>query len=194
MLTSGGSVPPLPHFGNRDPGPAGHELERRNRPGDGYTPDVQERTRFPKTVATAMLVALCVAAAPGPAAEVTVATPDGATVEWSAWIEEHGPAAVVLWASWAPGAKGTMLGLADLDGVAGSKGLDLVLVSVQEDAAKAGIKLADSKLVWLHDRWGALLKHYRIVTIPAMLIVDRDGTLLARLDATPEALREWTRD
>jgi hypothetical protein len=67
----------------------------------------------------------------------------------------------------------------------------LVVVSVQEDLDDARRGLEGTEAAWLHDRYGGLLKHYRVVTIPGLLIVAADGEVLARLAPTVEALRGW---
>jgi hypothetical protein len=125
------------------------------------------------------------------AAEPGVTDSAGVPLRWSAWIDEHAPVVVVLWASWTPEADATIESIGELARVARSRDFELVLVSVQEDAAEARSVLADVELTWLHDRYGDLLKMYRVVAIPRAVIIDAQGTVVDRIDADPMALRSW---
>jgi len=126
------------------------------------------------------------------AAGPTVTTSGGSSVDWADWVEEQGPVAVLLWASWAPGAGDVIAGVGDLETAAAARNLGLVVVSVQEELDEAREDLDGIKVAWLHDRYGGLLKHHRVVTIPVLVIVARNGEVLARLDPTADALRGWT--
>ncbi len=128
------------------------------------------------------------ASAAGPA----VTTSGGSPVDWAGWVEEQGPVAVLLWASWAPGARDVIAGVGGLETAAATRNLGFVVVSVQEELDEARRGLEGTNVAWLHDRYGSLLKHHRVVTIPVVVIVARDGEVLARLDPTAEALRGWT--
>ena len=141
--------------------------------------------------AVAVWFAVCLSVADLRSAEVTVTDPDGASVRWSDWIEDRGPAAVVLWASWVPNAEATLKEWNDIARVARSKDLSPILVSVQENAAETRASLGDAEVPWMNDRYGGLLKHYRVVKIPAMVIIAGDGRVVARLEPTANALREW---
>lgn len=141
--------------------------------------------------AVAAWVAFCLPVADLSSAEVTVTDPDGAPVRWSGWIEDQGPAAVVLWASWVPNAEATLNEWSAIARVARSKNLSPILVSVQESAAETRASLGGADIPWMNDRYGGLLKQFRVVEIPAMVIVAEDGRVVARLDPTANALREW---
>lgn len=143
------------------------------------------------TYACAAWVAVCLPVAECLSTEVTVTDPDGAPVRWSGWLEDRGPAAVVLWASWVPNAEATLNEWRAIARVARSKDLSPILVSVQESAAETRASLVDADVPWMNDRYGGLLKQFRVVEIPAMVIVARDGRVVARLDPTANALREW---
>ncbi len=124
-------------------------------------------------------------------ADMTLSKPDGTPVVWADWLAERAPVAVLVWASWVPGADAT---LADLDRIrtaARGQGLDLVIVAVQESFGEAAGALADVKIDWVHDRYGGLLKDYRVVDIPRLLVFTADGRLAKRLDISPESLRSW---
>jgi hypothetical protein len=142
--------------------------------------------------AVAVGVTVCLSAADLSAAEVTVTDPDGTELRWSDWVEERGPAAVVLWASWVPNAEATLKEWSAIARVARSKDLSPVLVSVQESAAETRVSLGAMEAPWMNDRYGGLLKQFRVVEIPALVIVAPEGRIMARLDATANALREWT--
>jgi hypothetical protein len=128
---------------------------------------------------------------PALAAEATVTTPDGRPVVWSEWVEANAPVALILWASWTPGAETTLEELPNLVSVAGERGLSVVVVSVQETREDARRGLDGIDVAWLHDRYGALLKQYRVVSIPMMLILPEGGRVAARIKPTAESLRLW---
>ena len=71
-------------------------------------------------------------------------------------------------------------------------GLHLVVLDVQETLEDGRSALDDRDVGWLHDRHGVLLKQYRVIEVPSLLLVAADGTALAKLDATPDAVRDWT--
>lgn len=112
-------------------------------------------------------------------------------MEWTEWVEGQGTIAVLFWASWAPGARDAIAGIGGLESAAATRNFGLVVVSVQEEQDEARQGLEGTNVAWLHDRYGALLKHYRVVTIPALVIVGRDGEVIARLDPSAQALRAW---
>lgn len=140
--------------------------------------------------AFAAVVALA-AAGPCGAAELTLADPAGAAVRWSDWVEANGPAAVLVWASWAPGGDVAIAGLPELAEAARAQGLTLVVVDVQEEADVAAPVLNGQAVPWLHDRHGAILKSYRLTRLPILVVVDRAGRALGTLDPDPAALRGW---
>lgn len=126
-------------------------------------------------------------AAAGPA----VTAPDGRSVVWADWVGENSPVAVVLWASWVPDAAATLEGFDSIAGAARSHDLDVVLIVVQESFAEARESLGGTDIRWFHDRFGHLLKEYRVVSIPRVLILSEDGTVIENLEAKPDAIRAW---
>ena len=71
-------------------------------------------------------------------------------------------------------------------------GLHLVVLDVQESLEDGRAALGGREVGWLHDRHGTLLKKYRVIEVPSLLLVAADGEPLARLDATPEAVSGWS--
>jgi hypothetical protein len=138
-----------------------------------------------------VLVSCSVAAAQTPRETSPLVAPDGRAVRWQQWLDENGPAAVLVWASWAPRAGAVMERLEDLAGACRARGLSPVVVDVQEPMEDARAALDGRGVTWLHDRHGAVLKRHRVIRVPALIVVDRKGVVLGRLEATPEAVRRW---
>jgi len=69
--------------------------------------------------------------------------------------------------------------------------LNLVLLDVQETLEEGRRALSDREIAWLHDRHGALLKRYRVIDVPSLLIVAADGESLGRLAAVPDEVDRW---
>lgn len=119
--------------------------------------------------------------------------PGRQAVPWSRWLEAEGPAAVLLWASWAPRSDTALARLDELSSTCRSAGLELVVVAVQEPFADAEAVLRRLPVPWLHDRHGELLKLYRVLQLPSLVVVDADGSVAARLEPSPEGIRGWSR-
>ena len=115
----------------------------------------------------------------------------GAPIAWKDWVAKRGPVAVLVWASWTPTAEVTMDEHPGLKAACADAGLHLVVLDVQESLEDGRTALDDRDVGWLHDRHGVLLKQYRVIEVPSLLLVAGDGTALAKLDATPEAVRGW---
>jgi len=116
----------------------------------------------------------------------------GAPIAWKDWVAKRGPVAVLVWASWTPTAEVTMDEHPAFAAACADAGLHLVVLDVQETLEDGRTALDDRDVGWLHDRHGVLLKQYRVIEVPSLLLVAGDGTALAKLDATPEAVRGWT--
>ncbi len=155
---------------------------------DGYTSSV-DRIAAAVRIAVVVVVTTISLADAASAAEIVLTTPEGERVVWSSWVGERGPLVVLLWASWVPRSAETLDQLDELSRAARQDGLDLVVVAVQEPLEDAEDGLAGLDLVWLHDRYGELLKEYRVVTVPRLVIVDRDGRKQRTLPPDPAALR-----
>jgi len=156
-------------------------------------------TRGVRIIRTSVAVTCVLMAAMGgvtrPAAaqsSIVVKNPDGKPVQWNDWIDQRGPAAVLLVSSWAPGVDATLTRLAALERACTDRGLAFVVVVVQEPFEGARAALGGRHEVpWLHDRHGAILKVYRVIEVPALVIVDADGTVADRIDAPPRAVATW---
>jgi thiol-disulfide isomerase/thioredoxin len=138
------------------------------------------------------MVALA-AALPAGAADLALTAADGSPVRWSEWLAANGPAAVLVWASWAPDAPSALDGLAELGEAARGHGLKLVVVAVQEEMEAARRGLEGTGVTWLHDRHGAILKQYRLIELPVLVIVDQGGRELSRMTPSAESLRRLVR-
>jgi hypothetical protein len=115
----------------------------------------------------------------------------GAPIAWTDWVARRGPVAVLVWASWSPDAKEAIDRHEALADACSTAGLHLVVLDVQETLEEGRAALASRDFTWLHDRHGALLKLYRVIEVPSLLLVAADGSPLARMEATPEAIRRW---
>jgi len=115
----------------------------------------------------------------------------GAPIAWTDWVAKRGPVAVLVWASWAPDAEAAMERYDALAAACAGAGLHLVVLDVQETLAEGRAALANHDVGWLHDRHGALLKQYRVIEVPSLLLVAADGHHLAKMEATAEAVRGW---
>jgi hypothetical protein len=118
--------------------------------------------------------------------------PDGSRFRWWDWLDDNGPAAVLLWSSWTPHADAVLARYNELRAACQERGLSLIVVDVQEPMVEARAALGDRQLEWVHDRHGAVLKRHRVFRVPMLLILDRHGTALASLEPKPEAVRTWS--
>lgn len=125
------------------------------------------------------------------AAGLTVTTSDGRSVVWADWLEENGPVAVLLWASWVPDAATTLDNIETITTAARKRDLEVIVVVVQESLSEAQVSLESVDIRWFHDRFGHLLKEYRVVSIPRLLVISGDGSVVERLDVKPESVRAW---
>lgn len=123
---------------------------------------------------------------------VVVEDPNRQVVTWSEWLETEAPAVVLLWTSWAPRADAALAEVDELSEWCRSAGLELVVVAVQEPFADAEAVLSRQSAPWLHDRHGELLKLYRVLQLPSLVIVEADGSVAARLEPSAAAVREWS--
>jgi hypothetical protein len=67
------------------------------------------------------------------------------------------------------------------------------VIAVQESFEASQKSLEGSGTTWFHDRHGLILKEYRVIELPALLVVDTEGTVIARLEPNQEALQTWRR-
>lgn len=116
----------------------------------------------------------CVASAG--AAEPTLRDAAGGPIAWDSWVAEHGPVVVLVWSSWAPGAKQVLMDAPSHRAAARARGLGFLLLDVQETFDEAKASLGGVDVTWFHDRHGVLLKRYRVIRVPFLLVVGADGT------------------
>ena len=98
---------------------------------------------------------------------------------------------MVVWASWTPQSDAA---LTALDGVATAcreLGLSLVVIAVQEPVEASRAALAERHVAWLHDRHGAFLKRYRLIRLPTLVVIDRDGRVITEMAVSADAVRRW---
>ena len=142
------------------------------------------------------MLALILLLASGPVAAVDPPLADGvsgAPIAWSDWVGKRGPVAVVVWASWAPGAGAVIDSWDQFVVECRESGLHPVVVIVQESLADGRAALGSREIPWIHDRHGALLKQYRVIKVPSILVVSAEGEALVLLDPTVEAVAGWRR-
>ena len=138
-----------------------------------------------------IVAAIGLIAVGGSAGDLHLLGPDRMPVRWNEWLADHGSSAVLVWASWAPGANESLRAAGELREVARRKELEFVIVAVQEEFDEAISILDGSGAPWLHDRHGTILKEYRLIKVPCLIVVDGQGGVQARLDAIPGALTAW---
>ena len=132
------------------------------------------------------------AAGPAEAADPPLADGvSGAPIAWSDWVSKRGPVAVLVWASWAPGADAVIERWDEIVEECSVSGLHPVVVVVQESLADGRAALGARDVPWIHDRHGALLKQHRVIRVPSILVVSAEDEALARLDPTAEAVAGW---
>jgi len=132
--------------------------------------------------------------AAGPLAAVDPPLADGvsgAPIVWSNLVGKHGPVAVVMWASWAPGAEAVIDSWDQIAKECRESGLHPVIVVVQESLADGRAALGPRGVPWIHDRHGALLKQYRVIKVPSIVVVSAEGEDVAHLDPTVAAVAGW---
>jgi hypothetical protein len=116
----------------------------------------------------------------------------GAPIAWSDWVAKRGPVAVLVWASWAPDAQDSLKTSEALVAACKEADLHFAVLDVQETLEEGRSALDGVEFGWLHDRHGALLKQYRVIEVPSLLLVAADGSTLAKIEASPEAIRTWS--
>jgi hypothetical protein len=131
------------------------------------------------------------AAAPAAAADPPLADGvSGAPISWTDWVGKRGPLAVLVWASWAPNSGAVMDRYDEIAEACASSKLHLVVLDVQESLEDGRAALGPRKVSWIHDRHGALLKQYRVITVPSIVLVSTDNQPFARLEPTAAAVLE----
>lgn len=122
----------------------------------------------------------------------TLSQPDGESVGWKDWIGVHGSTVVVVWASWLPDEQKDLSTLKNIRRAAENLDMDFVVIALQEPITESRDALNGSGLPWLHDRHGTILKHLLVFTVPSLVVVRGDGTVLERLPADSDSLVQWS--
>ncbi len=169
-------------------GDTDHTLNRRS----AYTFVVVGLLRAPRVLAVGML--LCILTSWVVAADdLRLVDSKGEATRWLGWLEINGPTAVLVWSSWAPEGDVALQLVPALAEAAAGRDLGFVVVDVQEGFEAAENALAGRGIEWLHDRHGAILKEYRLIEVPILVIVDSEGRLEARLSPDPGAVAAWAK-
>ncbi len=142
--------------------------------------------------ALCLIMAVSVVSFAQPAPPPTLVQADGTHVEWKEWLTEPGTTAVVIWGSWLPEDQQDIKRLAKIRRTAKAKGLSFVVIAIQEPIEASREVLGSSGLPWLHDRHGGMLKHLLVYQVPALAVIDNDGTVLGRLEVDSGALTRWS--
>ncbi len=137
-----------------------------------------------------MLGILFVAAAAEAADPPLVDGVSGAPVAWTDWVAKRGPVAVLVWASWAPGAVAVMDRYDEIAAACASLDFHLIVLDVQESLEEGRSALGPRDVSWIHDRHGALLKQYHVIKVPSLVLVSKDNQPFARLEPTAAAVLE----
>jgi len=124
-------------------------------------------------------------------ADPVLEKPDGSTVTWSDWCASNGPSAVLLWASWSPEAQLALAAAPSIQEAAAKHELKFVVVALQEPAEEARPILTQEGLPWMSDRHGALLKKLLVFEVPRLIVVSRDGKVLAAGPAEVPTVQSW---
>ena len=139
------------------------------------------------------IVLVCILAVVTPAVAADPPLADGvsgAPVAWTDWVVKRGPVAVLVWASWAPRAGAVMDRYDEIAEACASSKLHLVVLDVQESLEDGRAALGPREVSWIHDRHGALLKQYHVITVPSLVLVSPDNQPFARLEPTAAAVLE----
>lgn len=145
-------------------------------------------TSMKRSILCALVMAVIVTPPASAADPPLVDGVSGAPVVWSDWVAKRGPVAILVWASWAPDASSVLDTREALAAASREAGLHFVLLDVQESLEDARKALAGTDLSWIHDRHGALLKRYRVIEVPSVLVVSADGAVRGRHEATPAGI------
>ncbi len=108
-------------------------------------------------------------------------TPAGAPFSL-AEVLSPGPAVVVLWSSWLPGAQEFAALLPDIEEAARGRGWRGVVVLFQDDPTEGLSRLPQRGLFWprVVDARGELARRFKLSRAPVVLLVNADGAVLAQ--------------
>ncbi|HUK13331.1 MAG TPA: hypothetical protein VLW17_08505 [Thermoanaerobaculaceae bacterium] len=94
----------------------------------------------------------------------------------------RGPVVLVFWNSWLPQAAAFAKLVPEIEGAAARNGWPAAVVVFQEGSAApaGGGAPAEDKLVRVIDTHGELVRYFQVTKAPAVLLVERDGSVRAR--------------
>jgi len=134
------------------------------------------------------LLCLLLLAAP-PRAEESLPTVVGGTYSVEAAVAT-GPALLVFWNSWLPGA-GDFVGLiGEVEQAAAASGRAGVVVVFQDEPANAtGVAHTAPSLIWVVDRHGQLLRRFQVTRAPSVVAVEAGGKVRGRAGPAADEVR-----
>ena len=126
------------------------------------------------------LLSLVLLAAPAPPADEALPTLAGGVYSVAA-VVAHGPAVLVFWNSWLPGADAFTTLIPEVERAARASGRTGVVVVFQDDAhAAAAAAQRTPSLTWVVDRHGQLLRRFQVTRAPSVVAVDKGGEVRGR--------------
>jgi hypothetical protein len=139
-----------------------------------------------KGFAVALLIA---AASSGGAADLPTAS--GGTFSISEFLA-GGPGVLVFWNSWLPRSEEFAAVIPEVEAVARKRSWPAAVVVFQDRSAdRAGIGPQDKGDVpVVIDRRGELVRRFKVTRAPAVLLVERDGSVRARSGPDPAEVRQ----
>lgn len=103
----------------------------------------------------------------------------------------HGPVVMVFWNSWLPDSSGFVGQLPIVEETTARKGLQEVVVLFQDEpAALRHLPPGRGNRVEVLDRRGVLIRRFQVTSAPAVILIDKDGTVRARSGPEAGAIRD----
>jgi hypothetical protein len=108
----------------------------------------------------------------------------------------RGPVVLVFWNSWLPGAEDFAKLLPGVEAAAEQHGWPGAVIVFQERGSEVGHDPAALKgtLPFVFDRRGELLRRFQVTKAPAVLLVEKDGTVRARCGPDPADVQTLVRE
>jgi hypothetical protein len=102
----------------------------------------------------------------------------------------RGPVVLVLWNSWLPGADEFAARLPAVEDAAAKNGWQEVVALFQDEPSALG-RLPRARVSRLEviDRRGELIRRFEVTRAPAVVLLDKDGTVRARCGPDEESIR-----
>jgi hypothetical protein len=135
-----------------------------------------------------LLAALLLASAV-PAADEALPTLAGGVYSVEA-IVARGPAVLVFWNSWLPGADAFTTLIPEVERAARASGRTCVVVVFQDDAVAAAAAAQRSpSLTWVVDRHGQLLRRFQVTRAPSVVAIEKGGEVRGRAGPAADEVR-----